>query len=269
MASSKEILRVKTFCIITGGSRGIGRAIALAISKQIEENSVVVITGRSVGDLNETQRLVHAATPGVQVIPVTADLSDKSALSSIYQKLTKDVNPEDYRHVLLVNNAASLGDVTRYIRDWSSSDVEYVQNYCMLNLTSAFLLTSHFLSKFPAREGLRRTIINISSVAAILPVSTGGLYGMGKAARNMWFKILAAEEPDARILSYHPGLVDTVMFQQLSSDCPDDGARKIVTEMLAEQKQLLTPDQTATILVKILEEDTFESGAHIDYTYLK
>ncbi|XP_072177508.1 sepiapterin reductase-like [Diadema setosum] len=265
MASSERILNSKTFCIISGASRGIGRAIALAISKQVEENSVVVITGRSAGDLNETQRLMHAATPGVQVIPVTADLSDQSALSNALQELTKDVNPENYQHALLVNNAASLGDTTRYSRDLSSSDdVESLQNYCMLNLTSAFLLTSHFLSKFPAREGLRRTVINISSLAAIQPMSSCGLYCMGKAARDMWFKTLASEEPDARILNYAPGPVETDMFQRMSTKSADDGLRKSLVGLVTSQK-VLKPDQTAAKLVRLLEEDTFESGAHIDY----
>ncbi|XP_071482494.1 sepiapterin reductase-like [Diadema antillarum] len=264
MASSEKILSSKTFCIITGGSRGIGRAIALAISKQVEENSVVVITGRSAGDLNETQNLVHAATPGVQVIPVTADLSDQSALSNTLQELTKDVTPENYQHALLVNNAGSLGDTTRYSRDLSSSDVESLQNYCMLNLTSAFLLTSHFLSKFSAREGLRRTVINITSLAAIQPMSSCGLYCMGKAARDMWFKTLASEEPDARILNYAPGPVETDMFQHMSTKSADDGLRESLVGLVTSQK-VLKPDQTAAKLVRLLEEDTFESGAHIDY----
>lgn len=263
MATS-QVFDSKTFCIITGGSRGIGRAIAVTLSAKFGPGSVLVLTGRSATDLNETQRQVQAAVPGVSVNLITADLAKAETLSDSFSSLTKAVNPSDFQHVLLVNNAGNINDMSRYMRQITTSDVENLQQYFMLNLTSTLLLTTHFLRTFPHREGLRRTVINITSLAAIKPMKTCGLYCMVKAARDMMMMTLAAEEPDVRFLNYSPGPVDTDMYRKICNESIDQELREMMIGV-ETNNVLLKPHQTAEKLAFILEGDGYESGAHVDY----
>lgn len=98
---------------------------------------------------------------------------------------------------------ASLGDVSRFAV--SFSDLAEVDSYLSLNVSSAWCLTARVLQAFPQRPGLRRTVVNISSLCAIKPFPSWALYCTGKAARDMMFQVLALEEPDVRVLSYSPG----------------------------------------------------------------
>lgn len=98
---------------------------------------------------------------------------------------------------------ASLGDVSRYTR--SFTNMAEVDSYLSLNVSSSLCLTASVLQAFPQRPGLKRTVVNISSLCALQPFSSWVLYCTGKAARDMMFKVLAEEEPDVRVLSYAPG----------------------------------------------------------------
>lgn len=66
-------------------------------------------------------------------------------------------------------------------------------------------LTSGTLSAFPDSPGLSKTVVNISSLCALQPFKGWALYCAGKAARDMLYQVLAAEEPSVRVLSYAPG----------------------------------------------------------------
>lgn len=85
------------------------------------------------------------------------------------------------------------------------ADSTEMNNYWALNLTSMLCLTSGILKAFPDSPGLSRTVVNISSLCALQPFKGWTLYCAGKAARNMMFRVLAAEEPTVRVLSYAPG----------------------------------------------------------------
>lgn len=100
-------------------------------------------------------------------------------------------------------HAGSLGDVSRYCRDFT--DVDEVDSYLSFNVSSALCLTTGVLRAVPRRVGLTRVIVNISSLCAIKPFASWVLYCTGKAAREMMFRVLAEEEPDLRVLSYAPG----------------------------------------------------------------
>lgn len=71
-----------------------------------------------------------------------------------------------------------------------------------MNLYSVTALTSSFLKLFSQNE---RCIVNISSGAAIHPLKGCVHYCVGKSSREMYFKVLAQENPDLNILNYAPG----------------------------------------------------------------
>ncbi len=97
----------------------------------------------------------------------------------------------------------SLGDVSRYAK--SFTNMAEVGSYLSLNVSSFLCLTANVLQAFPQRPGVKRTVVNISSLCALQPFRSWVLYCTGKAAREMMFRVLAEEEPDLRVLNYAPG----------------------------------------------------------------
>uniref|UniRef100_A0A8C2ZGP0 Sepiapterin reductase n=2 Tax=Cyclopterus lumpus TaxID=8103 RepID=A0A8C2ZGP0_CYCLU len=253
----------RALCIITGSSRGFGRAIAREMSRLVKPGSALVLTARSVDDLRSLQAELaesEAGRAGVVVVCVVADVSQKEGLESIV-RASQDAFSEDMDHVLLVNNAASLGDVSRYAK--SFSDMAEVDSYLSLNVSSSLCLTASVLQTFPQRPGQRRTVINITSLCALQPFRSWVLYCTSKAAREMMFRVLAEEEPDLRVLSYSPGPLDTAMQTLARSRTADPSIRKSFSDMFA-QGQLLTCEASCAKLMKLLLEDNYTTGAHID-----
>lgn len=98
---------------------------------------------------------------------------------------------------------ASLGDISQFA---SFTDVDLVSSYLSLNVSSPLALTAGILQAFPRRVGLRWSVVNCSSIFARQALPSWVLYCTGKAAREMMFRVLAAEEPDVKVLSFCPGM---------------------------------------------------------------
>lgn len=246
--------------VITGASAGIGRAVAVAFSKVVADNSVFVITGRNTEGLNETRRLVGEVAPRVKVVAETTDHS--TATFQDYQKLISRTWTETSGAdgVVLVHNAATAGNISKYANAYS--DEEEIDGYFHLNLTSVMTLTAAFLEKFPKGSTLKRVIVNITSLAAIMPFSGMGFYCTGKAAREMYLKVVAAEDPSLVVLNYSPGPVDTAMQRSLHSGVEEVASMARAT---VDSGKLLTPDATALRLVQVLGAQKFKPGDHVDY----
>ncbi|XP_034752131.1 sepiapterin reductase a [Etheostoma cragini] len=253
----------RALCIITGASRGFGRTIAREMSRLVKPGSALVLTARSGDDLRALQTELaesEAGKAGLVVDCVVADLGQTEGLESIV-KASKDAFSDDIDHVVLVNNGASLGDVSRYVK--SFTNMAEVDSYLSLNVSSSLCLTASVLQAFPQRAGLRRTVVNISSLCALQPYRSWVLYCTGKAARDMVFRVLAEEEPDLRVLNYAPGPLDTAMLTEAVSRTADQGIRMSISGMFA-QGQVLTCEASCAKLMKLLLEDNYTSGAHID-----
>ncbi|XP_061657880.1 histone-lysine N-methyltransferase Smyd1-like isoform X1 [Syngnathoides biaculeatus] len=195
----------RALCIITGASRGFGRAVAKEMARLVKPRSVFVLVARSGNELRALQ--TELAESDLEVRCVMADLSQMEALESVV-RTAKEAFSGDIEHVILVNNAASLGDVSRFSKGFTN--MAEVDSYLSLNITSALCLTASVLQAFPKQLGMRRCVVNISSLCAVKPFRSWVLYCTGKAARDMMFKVLAEEEPDLRVLNYAPAHTMTV-----------------------------------------------------------
>ncbi|XP_030625716.1 sepiapterin reductase a [Chanos chanos] len=263
MAVSKATDLGKALCIITGASKGFGRSLAKEISGLLQPESVLVLVARSGNKLSELQTELDSLVAGKHLVIrcVIADLGLREGVEQV-MKSVRELTAVDIDHLLLFNNAASLGDVSRYAQ--SFENMEEVDSYLSFNVSSALCLTAGVLNAFPRRQGLRRFVVNISSLCAVKPFPSWVLYCTGKAARDMMFRVLAEEDPDLRVLSYAPGPLDTDMQLQARSSSADSNLRQIFT-VLHSEGQLLTCEQSISKLLKVLLEDEFSSGAHIDY----
>lgn len=106
-------------------------------------------------------------------------------------------------HSIFLSLQASLGGIDQFS---SFTDLNEVNSYLSLNVSSALALTAGILQVFPRKPGLQWSVVNVSSVFAMTALQHWVLYCTGKAARKMMFSVLAEEEPNVKVLSYSPGM---------------------------------------------------------------
>ncbi|NWR07151.1 SPRE reductase, partial [Paradoxornis webbianus] len=164
--------------------------------------------------------------------------------------------------ILFLTPAGSLGDISKSFLDLT--DLQEIDAYFSFNISSALCLTSTALSAFGGRPGCSRTVVNVSSLCALEPFPSWALYCAGKAAREMLFRVLALEEPGLRVLNYAPGPLDTDMQLLARSRTADPGLRQRF-QRLQEEGQLIQCSVSAQKLLRLLQEDSFPSGAHVDF----
>ncbi|XP_026572978.1 sepiapterin reductase [Pseudonaja textilis] len=192
----------RTACIVTGASRGLGRSLARLLAAHLPPGSALLLVARSAGPLGRLEGELRAACPGLLVRALPADLGSDQGLRRVAEAGRELREARDPQRLLLINNAGTLGDVSKTFCDFSEPGD--VNSYLNLNVTSALCLTASILKAFPAQPGFSRVVVNVSSLCALKPFKSWTLYCAGKAARDMMFRVLAAEEPDVRVLNYAP-----------------------------------------------------------------
>lgn len=188
--------------VVTGGGRGIGRAIAQALAA---EGASVAVVARSEGQLAETTTLIREM--GGEAIAIVGDVSDRQAVTQMAEQVVQQLGPVD----ILVNNAGrhhALGPLWLVDPDEWWKEVE-------CNLFSTFLCMHAILpSMIERRQG---RIINVSSGAGNLPRPHNTAYTSSKAAitRLTESAAISAKPYDVSIFAIHPGSVRTAMADYL------------------------------------------------------
>jgi sepiapterin reductase len=268
----------KLLLVVTGASRGLGRAIAKAFCNDtttpIQETNEIraFLVARSQTGLQETEEVMLRQTSGREDCNVKVDCSQHvidlgnldmldSNLDDLFTEMVKHVLDAD--RIVFINNAGSLGHLGPCVESPSLADMRANVD---LNITSALWTSVRFarFAKESASDTAVTTIVNISSLAAIQAFPTMGIYATGKAARNHYHATLAKElqgsTQNIKVLNYAPGPLETDMATELRS------AEDLDADLKSNfQQQLVDPDDSATELVKLLAGRDFESGQHIDY----
>lgn len=195
--------------LITGASRGLGRALAVEFAKQ---GAKVVINSRAASrdGLRETEAIVRALHAPVQ--SVIADVSIRADV----ERLTGDALAQFGRVDILVNNASALGPTPMpFLAD---TPIEEFENVLRTNVTAPFMLTRALVGQMLARGN--GSIINVSSDAGVVGYATWGAYGVSKAALDQMTRVWAAEleGTGVRINSVDPGDMDTAMKRASEPD---------------------------------------------------
>lgn len=179
--------------LITGGSQGFGKALAVSLALRGWE---VTVTGRSAAALREV-----AAEGGDAVKYIAGNVRDDAHRAELVAAVGGKLD-------LLVNNASSLGpSPLRAIAEFDPEDLHTVFD---TNVVSPLALTGLLLPAL-ARQG--GTVVNISSDAGVEVYEKWGPYGSSKAALDHASAILAAENPQIRVYAFDPGDMRTAMHQ--------------------------------------------------------
>ncbi|XP_046383642.1 sepiapterin reductase-like [Ischnura elegans] len=255
----------KVFCVVTGASRGIGRTISVELARRLPSGSVCLLLARSASGLADTKNLAEAANPKISIICCPVDLTqpkEKDLRNMIIDGLD-DQNPADFDQIILIHNVGSVGDVSE--RAASMGSLSKWQEYFALNVFSVAVLNSELLKLFNSNVVKNRLVVNITSKCGLVAFKSMGYYCCGKAAREMYFKVLAIEEEGRiTVLNYSPGPVETDMFHEIIENVSDNDQRKVFSEM-KERKTVLTCEQTVSKLCNLLEKGNYKSGDHVDY----
>lgn len=215
---------VLTTALITGASRGLGRALALALAAR---GVRLVLVARGQAELDKT--VAEVRERGGEAHGIVADIADKQAIYPLAAQAAALVGPVD----LLVHNASTLGPTP--LRLLLDTDCEDLERVLAVNLVGPFRLSKAIAGAMALRGA--GTIVHISSDAAIEAYPTWGAYSVAKAAQDHLSRILAAElaSSGVRVLAVDPGEMDTAMHAAAIPDAdpttlarPDDVAARIL-----------------------------------------
>jgi NAD(P)-dependent dehydrogenase (short-subunit alcohol dehydrogenase family) len=188
--------------VVTGGGRGLGRAMAQALAVA---NAKVAVVARTATQLAETVELIRK--DGGHVLPIPADITDHKAVKTMVQTVQDELGAID----ILVNNAGVVG-VPGPI--WEA-DPEDWRHTLDVNLYGAFLCGATALGAMVARQHGR--IINVASGAGLFPIAFGSAYAVSKAALLRLTECMAADGKEHGIVAFAlgPGSVRTAMTEYL------------------------------------------------------
>lgn len=262
MATSRSIdLSGSVYCVVTGASQGIGRALAVEVSKLFGPKSLMLLLARNEQELAKTASLCESDR--VTVIINSIDLG-KASLDEMNVALNaslKGREQSEFSKVLIFHNVGSLGNLSTETS--RMEDVKELQSYYNLNVFNVISLNTQFLKLFQGVED-RIIIINITSLCAIKPMGGMAYYCSGKAAREMYFRVLAEEKNGIKVLNYSPGPVETAMIDFVLSEAVNDNLKDVFTSF-KNQGTLLAPEVTAKKCMKVLQAGSFAPGEHVDY----
>lgn len=209
--------------MITGASRGLGKALALAFA---EAKSVLVLCSRGTEELTQTAKEVEKR--GARCLSIAADVSDPRDA----ERLVATAETTFGRIDVLINNAAVLGPSPMpYLLDYPEEDFMEVMR---VNTWGPFLVTRRAIPGMLARQ--RGSIINVTSEAGRVGYAGWGAYGVSKFAleglTQTWAQEL--EGTGVRVNMVDPGEMDTEMHRLAVPDCDYELAdpREVVVPFL-------------------------------------
>jgi 3-hydroxybutyrate dehydrogenase len=236
--------------LVTGASKGIGRAIALAFAARGDS---VALAARRPGDLQIAKQEVEAK--GARAAAFEADLSDRAAAVPLVRDVERELGPID----ILVNNAGQgSADSPKPVLDY---DDDFWDRSLMVNLTSPYLLSKAVLPGMLKKKWGR--IINIGSIMSKIPGIHMAAYGASKHGLLGLTRCLALEvardgisvncicpgatrtEMSDRRLRYNAELAGK-SFEEVESNLTPMG-RRVEPEEIASLAVFLGSDEASAI----------------------
>jgi len=228
--------------LVTGGSRGIGRACVEILARH---GASVAVNFRA--NVDAAQDVVQAVTSaGQRAISVQADVTDEAQVRSMVETVEQELGPVD----LLVNNAGVFHFVTH-----EQTDLDIWNQTMACNLTGVFLVTWAVKQKMIER-GFGR-IVNMSSISALRARPNSIAYAASKAGVTGFTKSAAQALAghNIRINAIAPGLIETEIL---------DGVEQSTIDSIVEATpvgRIGTPEDVADLARFLLsDESRFMTG---------
>jgi len=235
---------VSRVALVTGGGRGIGRAIALRLAA---DGLAVAVAARTREQVDDTARAA-----GPRALPLVLDVTDAVSVADAVERTARELGPID----VLVNNAGIAESAP-----FAKTEPELWDRHFAVNVRGPFLLTRAVLPGMLERRWGR--VINVASLAGLFGAPYVSAYTASKHALVGFTRALAAEVSGKGVTvnALCPGFTAT--------DIVWNGARNIVAKTgksfddavkaLAEMnpgRRLIEPDEVADAAARLVAQDT-------------
>lgn len=206
--------------LITGASRGFGKALAMELARRNYDLILVSLPGEGLPEL-----CLEFKTMGIRSDYYETDLTQKENIL----EMTNWVN-RHFHLTLLINNVGAGGT-----REFTSSCVDYFDNLLQLNIRTTVLITHQLLPNL--RRQPRAHILNVSSIAAFSPMGYKTVYAASKQFVQYFSAGLCQElkKTGIRVSVVHPGPMMT----------NDDIVRRILRQGILGKIGLMPPEAVA------------------------
>ena len=239
--------------VVTGGGRGIGRAVSLAAARR--GNAVVVNFAGNEEAAAATVRAIRDA--GGEAEAVRADVGNEADIRRLFEAADRLG-----RLTGLVNNAGMLFPVARV----EETDAERLRRLFDVNIVGSFLCAREAIHRMSTRHGGRGgSIVNITSVAALLGAPGRSVdYAASKGAIDSFTIGLARElaEEMIRVNAVRPGIIDTEIHA--SSGEPDRVAA--MRDQIPMKRQGSAEEVANAVLWLLSDEASYVTGTTIAVT---
>jgi NAD(P)-dependent dehydrogenase (short-subunit alcohol dehydrogenase family) len=223
--------------VVTGGSRGLGEATAVALA---EAGADVAPVARSEDELAETAARVEDA--GAAAHPVTLDVTDSAGIVALFDEVADALGPAD----VLVNNAG----MNPFFGDARDLDTETWEQIFAVNLRGAFECARAFGRRVLDRDG-EGALVNVASVGGVRGLPKQLPYVASKHALVGMTKTLAVDwAPDIRVNALAPGYAKTDLTEGVREN------ESIREDLLTEipQDRFADPEEIATGVVYLASD---------------
>lgn len=240
---------MKKVAFITGGSRGIGKAISERFAK---EGYTIIINYKENTIRAEELKKELESKYNTEVVTIKADLSDEKSIEDMVDTILNKYEKID----VLVNNAGIVID-----KDFNDRTVEDWTETLKVNLIAPFVLTKLIGSKmYDNKSG---TIINISSTNGINTYyPTSADYDASKSGLiSLTYDSAVQYAPYVRVNCIAPGWVNTEMNKELEEDFIKDETQKILVRRFGEPEEIanvvyfLASDEATFINSEVIKVD--------------
>ncbi len=227
----------KKTAIVSGGSKGIGKAIAMKLA---QAGANVVICSRRKENLDSAVN--EAESNGLTFVPIECNTSNKKSIQSVVDYTIEKFDKVD----VLVNNAAA----NPYYGPILNSEDSHWDKIFDVNVKGYFNFAKACSETMIANNSGK--IINVASIAAKTPLEGLGVYNISKAAVVMLTKVLAKElgEHNINVNTLAPGLIKTDFSKALWEN--EDTYNKIVKSI--PQGKMGSPDDISGMALYLASE---------------
>jgi NAD(P)-dependent dehydrogenase (short-subunit alcohol dehydrogenase family) len=203
-ASTPSLKQSGKTVLITGGSRGIGRAIVLQYAHA--DVACIIITARGSSALDETEQEIHKINKNIRVLKFPLDVSDAAAV----HKCAQEVTEKEGRLDILINNAATTDPwkpmaETKPEEWWATFESNIKGPYLFLNAFLPLLVST------AEKHKVVTDVINMSSIGAHVIMPGASAYQISKLALLRLSEFVEVEyaAKGVNVVSVHPGGVPT------------------------------------------------------------